>query len=237
MNWFTGLRRRTIALSILITLAACGSSSSPSKAILGAWRQLDTQDIYNFGNDGQLNINHGGRVIQGSYRFLEDNRLRLEFPQGELLNRTGDIQMSENHFSFKAPTGSEDFERVQIGGAVTSSNSNSVSNSTQQGDSAGGQQTKKLIAGKWQGEVSQNNFLEFFKDGKVIVSFADDPKSTVEGTYTLLENGQLTFDIPGTSGAGTFFSQAFTANVEGDELVLRTTINGSEATFKFRRVG
>lgn len=63
---------------VLMVFFLFPSSSNAKNAILGKWEETDGTETIEFFRDGTVNIVDKGRLIAGGYRFIDDDRLRLD---------------------------------------------------------------------------------------------------------------------------------------------------------------
>ena len=66
--------RLTLVAVLLGAVASCGST--PAHAIVGKWKQVDGQEVLEFFKDGTLTTTYDNSVE--TYRFLDENRMRVE---------------------------------------------------------------------------------------------------------------------------------------------------------------
>jgi len=85
------------------------------------------------------------------------------------------------------------------------------------------------IVGKWQYTQQKNQYLEFFKDGRIIF---DDGTNVITGRYELIGEEYIKVTFEGLAGAFTAFFGADTwkVKISGDTMTLQ--VGGKTATAK-----
>jgi len=100
---------------ILIGLAGCGKSEKES--IVGKWQEVDGTQIIEFFKDGTVIVkDKGDPTLTGDYRFLDDNRIRMDLKGlGELFGPIiAEVSRSKSEFTLTAPDGEiEKYRRIK----------------------------------------------------------------------------------------------------------------------------
>ena len=64
-------------LIVLINITMVGCGKSKGQTIVGKWKEVDGTEIIEFFKDGTVKVTDEGLAISGDYRFIDDNRIRL----------------------------------------------------------------------------------------------------------------------------------------------------------------
>jgi hypothetical protein len=85
------------------------------------------------------------------------------------------------------------------------------------------------IVGRWQDTQNKSQYLEFFKDGRVIL---DDGNLMITGTYELIGDDYVKLRFEGIAGAFVALFGAETSRVEISGDTMRLTQGGRTTTFR-----
>lgn len=68
----------TIAVAVLIAASHFSSCSKPENAIVGKWQEVDGTENAEFFKDGTVSLVDNGMSLAGNYKFIENDRLRVD---------------------------------------------------------------------------------------------------------------------------------------------------------------
>lgn len=100
-------------LMLVFATTACGGPKSP---IVGKWEQVNGIETWEFFKDGTVSISGGLLPTVGNYKFIDGNRMRVEF--GGLVALIGpqvfEVHISGDRLTLKSETlGTVEFARVR----------------------------------------------------------------------------------------------------------------------------
>jgi len=87
-----------LAISLVIALLATACMSSPEDGIVGTWHEVDGAEVLQFLDNGEFIQQESGGSIGGSYRFIDDRHIRVDFggPAVYAPPRTYRVELTEN---------------------------------------------------------------------------------------------------------------------------------------------
>jgi len=72
------MKRVTVILEVLILVGLVGCGKSKEKTIVGKWKEVGGTQTIEFFKDGTVTVvDKGEPTLPGDYRFLDDNRIRM----------------------------------------------------------------------------------------------------------------------------------------------------------------
>ena len=76
--------KQLIACFSIVCIVALFSSCSSKNEIVGKWKNTGSTETWEFFKDGTATwVGQGGRSMVGSYKFVDDDRVKLEMPGEE----------------------------------------------------------------------------------------------------------------------------------------------------------
>ncbi len=91
--------------AILVSTSGC---SRPSAKILGKWQSLtaENRNAYEFFNDGSAMVRDGSTALSGTWKFIDDGRLKVETTVGgSVVTETYDVTFDSDTVIFKDSLG------------------------------------------------------------------------------------------------------------------------------------
>jgi hypothetical protein len=148
------MKKVMIALGILILVGLAGCGKSTEESIVGKWKQVDGTQTIEFFKDGTVRIiDKGEPAVTGDYRFIDNNRIRMDFKGiGELFGAViAEYQPKEDEIVLTNPMGKiEKYRRSQDRTEIIK---------------AKALVHPKGISGKYVNQSDKNEYLELKSDG------------------------------------------------------------------------
>lgn len=112
------MRKVMIVLGILLLVPLSGCGKSGKAGIVGKWKEVDGTQTIEFFKDGTVTtVDKGEPPLTGNYKFIESNRIRMEFTGiGELLGAViAEYKPKENEIVLTNPMGKiERYKRAKV---------------------------------------------------------------------------------------------------------------------------